>query len=274
MRTAFEKLGKLRGKSLREVQERARQELSKLSERLTKSATIEMSDAELLYEFNGAAGKHHIRDFGDLLARGATAGADRPDGSPLRLDFLSSLDSRDQSVDLVGRRFATERDAAIAAAERICMARFDLLGFADLSFGQPIDWRLEPVSGKRTPLAHWSRIDYLDPEVAGDKKVTWELNRHQHFVTLGQAYWLTGNEKYAEAFVSQAESWMDSNPPNVGINWASSLELAFRSIAWLWTLRLVGTSPSLRPDFVTRLVKYLIAHGRHIDSYLSHYFSP
>jgi hypothetical protein len=47
----------------------------------------------------------------------------------------------------------------------------------------------EPTTGKRTPLLHWSQIDFLNPDVAGDKKFTWELNRHQFFVTLGQAYW-------------------------------------------------------------------------------------
>ncbi|MGH9764761.1 MAG: heparinase II/III family protein, partial [Blastocatellia bacterium] len=101
-----------------------------------------------------------------------------------------------------------------------------------MDFGYPINWRLEPTSGKETPLTHWSRIDYLDPSVAGDKKITWELNRHSHFITLGQAYVMTGDEAYAQAFVGQASSWMDQNPPNLGINWSSSLELAFRSISW------------------------------------------
>ena len=33
----------------------------------------------------------------------------------------------------------------------------------------------------------------------GDVKHVWELNRHQHFVTLGQAYWYTGDEAFARA---------------------------------------------------------------------------
>ena len=92
------------------------------------------------------------------------------------------------------RRFSDECSALIERAQRAAYGKFDLLGLTDLSFGEPIDWHLEPESGKRTGLDHWSEIDYLSPEVAGDKKITWELNRHQHFVTLGQAYWLTGYE--------------------------------------------------------------------------------
>ena len=53
-------------------------------------------------------------------------------------------------------------------------------------------------------------------------------------MTLGQAYWLTRDERYARIFVAHLEAWMDANPPKLGINWASSLEVAFRSISWLW----------------------------------------
>src|SRR5690242_10092684 len=41
------------------------------------------------------------------------------------------------------------RAAIVAAADRALRGRFDLLGYEDLSFGDPIDWRLDPVSGVR-----------------------------------------------------------------------------------------------------------------------------
>ena len=43
-------------------------------------------------------------------------------------------------------------------------------------------------SGKRAPWLPASRIPYLDPLQVGDHKVVWELNRHQHLVTLAQEY--------------------------------------------------------------------------------------
>ena len=48
---------------------------------------------------------------------------------------------------------------------------------------------------------------------------------------------------------------------------------AFRSIAWLWALGLCVDSGEVTPDFFARLLKSLIAHGRHIERY-SYYFSP
>jgi len=188
--------------------------------------------------------------------------------------FFPSLRHREQIVATMQRRFPSETLKIVDRAERAIDGRFDLLGFMNLSFGNPPDWLLEPVSNKRASLDHWSRIAYLDPAIAGDKKITWELNRHQHFVTLGQAYWLTNDEKFADAFVSQLTSWMDANPPKRGINWVSSLELAFRSIAWLWALHLFAGSPRLTAGFELRVLKNILAHGFHLESYLSHFFSP
>jgi hypothetical protein len=162
----------------------------------------------------------------------------------------------------------------IEKADRITSGKFDLLGYRDLSFGDPIDWHLEPTSGKRIPLIHWSKLDYLDAGVAGDKKVTWELNRHQYFVTLGQAYWLTGHDRYAQTFTQHLDSWMDANPPKLGINWASSLEVAFRSMSWLWAFYFFKSSPSLNPETCKRACKFLYLNARHLESYLSTYFSP
>jgi hypothetical protein len=52
----------------------------------------------------------------------------------------------------------------VERANQIVRGSFDLLGFRDLSFGTPPDWHLEPIAGKRSPLVHWSRVDYMAAE--------------------------------------------------------------------------------------------------------------
>src|SRR5688500_2365057 len=52
-------------------------------------------------------------------------------------------------------------------------------------------------------------------------------------VMMAQAWLLTGDDRYPRAVTDALRSWMDSNPPKRGINWASSLEVAFRAISWL-----------------------------------------
>jgi hypothetical protein len=266
MPAALPKLKKLSGRSWHEVRVRGGQELAKIRERLLAARFAEMSDAALLRALEPSARNGSAEGTAALVIKRLRAQTGQA--------FLPALVRRAEVVGMMERRFGSERDAIIARAENICAGRFNLLGLTNLCFGDPIDWRLEPTTGCRTPLAHWSRIDYLSPEIAGDKKVTWELNRHQGFVTLGQAYWLTGDERFAAAFVTQASSWIDANPPKRGINWVSSLELAFRAISWVWALHLLSGAESLTPRFVCRALKHLAAHGHHIETYLSHYFSP
>lgn len=188
--------------------------------------------------------------------------------------FFAGFEAKDPTIDLLRTKWPDAERRILEQADRIVTGHFDLLAFRDLSFGDPIDWHLEPIAGKRAPLMHWSKLDYLDAGVAGDKKIVWELNRHQYFSTLGQAYWLTGDERYAQTFSRHLESWMDQNPPKKGINWASSLEVAFRSISWLWAFYFFKESPSFSPLTFMRALRFLYLHARHLETYLSTYFSP
>ena len=171
-------------------------------------------------------------------------------------------------------RMPAVRDEIVTGAEAACRGRFDLLGYEGLSFGDPVDWSLDPVSGRRAPRKHWSRLDPLDRNTVGDSKVIWELNRHQWMVRLGQAYGLTGELRYARAFAEYITQWIDANPPGIGINWASSLEVSFRLIAWCWALLLLRGAPVLSRALFDRIVRALWAHAAHVERYLSYYFSP
>ena len=109
-----------------------------------------------------------------------------------------------------------------------------------------IDWHLDPVHGKRAPLDPWFKIPFLDFAVVGDHKVTWELNRHQHLVTLAKARLLSGDEKYARELMAQWRSWIKANPYPLGINWGSTLEVAFRSLSWIWVDQLLAGTAGVR----------------------------
>ena len=162
----------------------------------------------------------------------------------------------------------------ITAAEKMVDGRIDLLGLKNLYVGTDIDWHREPVSAKRSPLKHWKEFDDLDSAETGNKKIIWELNRHQHFFTLGVAFWLTNDERFAEIFARQLGSWMEQNPPGIGINWSSSLEVSLRAMSWIWAFHFFRDSEYFTPELLKQALKYLYHHGRHIEQYLSKYFSP
>lgn len=267
MIAALGTLRKIAGMSPTELGVRSRQALQKSCERYLGVSQGELDDRSLRRELIPPLQTESIETVAGAVLESFAC----MDGGPR---FMPGLRSREAVVRLMNSRFQDERAALLDRAGRAIEGRFDLLGLHEVSFGHPIDWLLEPTSGKRLGLDHWSRISYLAHDLAGDKKITWELNRHGHFVTLGQAYWLTNDERYAEAFVTHLSSWLDANPPRLGINWVSSLEAAFRSIAWLWSLHLLAASSRLTPAFIWRVLKSMVQHGRYIESYLSYYHAP
>jgi Heparinase II/III-like protein/Heparinase II/III N-terminus len=185
---------------------------------------------------------------------------------------------RDEDVPQITRllreRMPEQVEAITRSAEKICQHRFDLLGYEDLNYGREIDWHLDRVHGKRAPRDLWFKIKYLDFASVGDAKVTWELSRHQHLVTLAKAYRLRNDPRYASELLAQLQNWHKENPYPHGINWASSLEVAFRSLSWLWVYFLLNGTSAMTPEFRQKWLQAMAISGRHIERYMSTYFSP
>ena len=195
------------------------------------------------------------------------------------------LDPRDRAAraDVVRSAHLNATDDAIRRGENLIAGRFDLLGYRNLSFGPEsapgvIDWHLDPVHQRRIGQAHWSRVQYLDAS-NGDHKIVWELNRHQTWLALGRAFWLTGDARYRDAFVGYLNAWMAGNPPLTGVNWASMLELSLRAISWLWALHFFAVEPANHTGDATApwtvdLLLGLDCQLRLVERNLSQYFSP
>jgi hypothetical protein len=188
--------------------------------------------------------------------------------------FFFSPASIPSILALLRQRFPQQVEQIQEQAGKICNHRFDLLGYENLSFGDPIDWSLDAVHGKRAPRKPFHKIHFLGFQEVGDSKVTWELNRHQHLVTLAKAYRLTGDSRYAHELLRQWKHWHAANPYPVGVNWASSLEVAFRCLSWMWMFHLLEGTPALPPNFRAEWLRAQALCGRHIERYLSTYFSP
>ncbi len=189
-------------------------------------------------------------------------------------EFFFTTEQVPSLISLLATRFPEQSKKIVSSAERLLQHRFDLLGYEDCNYGREIAWHSDIVHGKRAPLKPWYKIRYLDFNEVGDGKITWELNRHQHFLTLAKAYRITGDERFAKEIFMQWGDWHRHNPYPIGINWASSLEVAFRSMSWIWTYFLLDSTPAMPKNFRGELLAALAVGGRHIERYLSTYFSP
>ena len=236
-----------------------------------KALVLEMQDLPHEPEWTCARSAIKRGDFRDAQTALSRYFAGRRSAFP-----LDAVDVRHRA-QLVSETFPDAVRDAIRRADALTEGQYDLLGYRGLRVGSPIDWHSDPVHGRRAPIVHWSAVRYLDP-AHGDHKVIWEFNRHQHWLELGRAYALTGTRKYYDLFREQLEGWMRSNPPTMGINWASMLELGFRTISWLWAIGFFAAG-ALEDDASDEpwLVDALLAITRqlhHIERNLSLYFSP
>ncbi|HYW49336.1 MAG TPA: heparinase II/III family protein, partial [Gemmatimonadaceae bacterium] len=162
----------------------------------------------------------------------------------------------------------------LASADRIADGSFDVLGLSGVSYGVPVNWQRDPLAGREAAMVHWSRVPYLDHAIVGDHKITWEVNRHQWLITLGQAWILTGRAEYASTADRLLRAWLDANPPKLGINWCSALELAFRVQSWIHGLRLLDGAPELSAGTRRAVVESAALQVDHVVRNLSTWFSP
>lgn len=257
------KLQKLKGRSFDELRERAEQAIAARLERRGIGDSIgEMSDEALIARLLPSTGIKSVAELHAHFVRRPSA------------EMFAGIRDGSTRAMFATTRWDAERAAVVAEADRVLSGHYELLGYPNLDFGNPIDWHFDPVAKMRAPRDHWSTIPYLNAAAVGDHKVIWEINRHQHFYTLGRAFQATGNAKYVERFVQDISAWMDANPPKNGINWASSLEVSYRAISWMWALEFFRDSAALTPQLFARIMKFAYAHGRHLERYLSTYFSP
>ena len=164
----------------------------------------------------------------------------------------------------------------LAADEEICRHRFVMLG-QEFSFpGDEMNWNVTPTALMKWPRGHVSRIGkWLWSEMrTADWIPLWELNRHQFFVTLGKAYWLTGDERYSSEFCRQVESWIRQNPFARGLNWYSAMEVAIRLISWSIAFAMFRTSRIVREQCGVSFLKSLHLQTVYLRAHLTPALRP
>jgi heparinase II/III-like protein len=131
------------------------------------------------------------------------------------------------------------RKAVIATADAILAGNLEVLGVQRTDLAEP-DWFRDPVTGRRSDPAQYAfRINHRSEEQVGNIKQVWELSRHHHLTQLAAAWYLTGDDAYAERVAEQLRSWWAENPFLSGVHWTSGIETGIRLLSWAWIRRLL-----------------------------------
>src|SRR5262249_49190298 len=88
-----------------------------------------------------------------------------------------------------------------------------------------------------------------------------ELGRCQHWVTLGQAYQLTLDERFANEVARELDDFVEANPTGLSVNWTCTMDVGLRAVSWVIGLELVQASAVLDDEFWRRAYEALFDHG-------------
>jgi hypothetical protein len=160
-----------------------------------------------------------------------------------------------------------EVDALVGTAEDIMAGKWLVFGSVLLQTGSVPDWHCDPLTRRRVPLSYFATIRYRDEAQVGNIKYLWEGSRLHHVTLLASAYYATGHPKYAERALRDLQDWWTSNPPLLGVNWISGIEIGIRLLAWCWCRRLLAAYPHVSDIFEGNEVflQQLHAHQTWVD---------
>jgi hypothetical protein len=160
-------------------------------------------------------------------------------------------------------------DSIIMRAESACRHEVNLLGSGPTALGDEIAWDVDYKTGDRWLPRYFRDIRIVDQSRPSDVKMPWELSRLQWLLPVGQAYLLTGEERYAQAARVVLEQWIAANPVGRTVNWAIAMEPAMRVFSWTWLFRVFARSASWAGEsFRGRFLCSLYQHGNFISRYI------
>jgi hypothetical protein len=180
---------------------------------------------------------------------------------PFRVSDLKIGDWMQNNTSLDEQNWCT---SLISKADKIAEHKLTYFHLREHNHGHPIQWNKDHGSNIDAPMRLAQKIDYRDFNEAGDCKLVWEPNRHQHLVVLARAWRASGNEKYARAIKEQIESWLEQCPYGYGMNWRSPMELSIRLINWVWAIDLTLESGIFSGTFRDQMLHSIYLHLREV----------
>ncbi len=169
---------------------------------------------------------------------------------PFQLQPVLNLPEPTQVKELLGE---SGLESLRSEADEIAAGNVRLFG------AEPAPLQLAPP----IPLRHWSEYEGKTNQL-GDLKFIWEPARFGWVFPLGRAYWLTGDERYPQAFWRYLELFLDANPPTLGPNWSSGQEVALRLCAMIFAAQVFTNSDHSTPVRLSRLAESVAIHTARI----------
>ncbi|HIX15531.1 MAG TPA: heparinase II/III family protein [Candidatus Hungatella pullicola] len=143
-------------------------------------------------------------------------------------------------------------DRSIRTADQLC----------EKTFLFQLPWDMEQT---QEPVSFSDEIQW-DFLFHGDQEFIFQMNRHRYWICLGQAYALTGDEKYAECFVTQLMDWISRVPygdDKQKTTWRT-LEAGLRGDYWIRAMAFFTDSSKVTENVWQTFFEALRVHGEYL----------
>lgn len=160
------------------------------------------------------------------------------------------LAEAEESLRLRVHLFGRQHDLAAIARRHGVAGRCGLVPwFHELATG--VGFYPDPLTGRLVQSSDGRGFD---------KKYMNDLARLQWCTPLGEAYAVTGDERYSRAAVRILDDFFTYVPPRQGAPWAQVLNVGIRAANLVVLWQFLRRSPSLSDAFVVRVWKSIAAH--------------
>ncbi len=159
--------------------------------------------------------------------------------------------------------YQEKREALLYEAEKAVGGRVNVLGSGEYHFTGGTEWHTDIITGYRwKPNSYWEKLETETPHIAEkDLKLPWDVSISHQLIRLGQAYILTGEERYARKVTAQIRSFIDDNPVFYGVNWACPMIPSLRICNFLLAVEMIAHSPSVDRQFLITFQRAVYEHG-------------
>lgn len=169
--------------------------------------------------------------------------------------FYSNIEAHSDIIKYLDKKGTREKNKFIDFANCIIENDFQIFE-KQIKFEKSINWHYGFAENYNWSMIQSNQLD-IRPKLNDqnvDVKYVWELNRHLFLTYLGFAYYCTQDEKYALKFKEIILHWIRHNPPMIGINWFSGLEISIRLISWIFTLYFFKSSDIINNSHFFKII--------------------
>ncbi len=145
-----------------------------------------------------------------------------------------------------------ELAARLEIADQVCENKFifnlpwDMEQTAEIvEFGEALDWTYMP---------------------GRDVEFVYQMNRHRYWICLGQAYAVTGMERYVKMFVSQMKDWICENAiteETMQRTWRT-IEAGIRAENWIKAMGYMVRSPHITDEILKVFSESMMLHAQYL----------